>query len=475
MPRTKIVISILVALVAIGAGIFLWVRQGRAAIGSLNIYTGSVTVLQGEAGVVVGATGMKVQVGDVLKTGPSSRISVILNDGSVIRLEENSEAEVSVMAYRGNKIGEALFKLHYGNLWSDVQPVAPSGKYQIETPAIVASIRGTNFNVSYVSGVHTVAVAQGTVGVALLSDQGNEKRLTTGSAFAIHDEALQPDFDRGPEGWSDEAASDGWTQFNVQQSGLEPYDTSPAVDETAAATSTEPVATSTAPAANSNANINTLPKNTNTNQQPTSTNTSSNTNQPTPTNSTPTPQPPAKKLISILLLPKQASVKLNGTVQLSATGRYSDNSLVTITGQVSWIQKPDIGTLSKQGLFQGTQGGQTAIQASLDGIFSNEIAITVEGAVQPPVKTITALRVSYAKQPSTGIAYGFPSSQFNAIAYYSDNSNEDVTQQTTWSVVTGTAQGSITGSGSYTPHTQGIDTVRAEFNGLQTDTQIQAP
>jgi hypothetical protein len=66
------------------------------------------------------------------------------------------------------------------------------------------------------------------------------------------------------------------------------------------------------------------------------------------------------------------------TQQFHAVGSYSDGSTPDITSQVNWMSTyTDIATISAAGLATGLKPGQTEITASLSGVTSIGITLTV--------------------------------------------------------------------------------------------------
>src|SRR5262245_509044 len=140
---------LVLVLIAVIAGGLFWYRNAEAAVGNLNIYEGTVDVVRGGNGSA-GKTGTGVKNNDVIKVGTGSRVSIILKDGSVIRLEAGSEVEV---------LGAGKFKLIQGKMWSKVEP--QSVTWEVETPTIVAAVRGTAFNTRYSNLSSGVSVYDG--------------------------------------------------------------------------------------------------------------------------------------------------------------------------------------------------------------------------------------------------------------------------------------------------------------------------
>jgi hypothetical protein len=73
-----------------------------------------------------------------------------------------------------------------------------------------------------------------------------------------------------------------------------------------------------------------------------------------------------------------ANLAAGKTQQFKAVGSYSDGSTPDITSQVNWMSTyTDIATISAAGLATGLKPGQTEITASLSGVTSNGITLTV--------------------------------------------------------------------------------------------------
>lgn len=85
----------------------------------------------------------------------------------------------------------------------------------------------------------------------------------------------------------------------------------------------------------------------------------------------------AVSLQTIQLTPATAQVAAGTTLQLSATGHYSDGSTQDLTTSVTWnITDPTIATITGGGLATGLANGNTTISAVLDSV-SNSLALVV--------------------------------------------------------------------------------------------------
>lgn len=89
----------------------------------------------------------------------------------------------------------------------------------------------------------------------------------------------------------------------------------------------------------------------------------------------------APTLVSIAVTPPAASVAIGGTVAFMATGTYSDGSMKSLAGVVSWTSaSPTLASINASGVAMGLKaGGPVTITASL-GAISGTALLTVNGA-----------------------------------------------------------------------------------------------
>lgn len=125
-------------------------------------------------------------------------------------------------------------------------------------------------------------------------------------------------------------------------------------------------------------------------------------------------------LETITVTPATAVVLQGSTLQLAASGRYSDNSNSDITNMVTWTSSDTaVATVSATGLVTGIGAGTATITAALSGVTGTS---TITG------KILTALAIGTVGD----LAWG-TSKQLVATATYSDATNADVTQLVDWS------------------------------------------
>jgi FecR protein len=442
--RVWIIGGAIVLVIAVAA-VFYFAHPASAAIGNLNIYGGSVSIVRGN-GTVQGATGAEIYLDDEISVAPGSRVSIILKDGTEVRLEAGTKITVSDITYNGQKLSSAVFDLQSGKAWSHVQPVAQGGSFKVETPTVVATVRGTNFGVSYDGTESDIYVATHAVEVALRSDPQDFQTVPAGYAITIHDATAAADLAAGPQ---PSAPTDDWTLFNEQlDASVEP--------------DILPAAPSSSPPANTTTSPTPPPPPPPPKPKPTST-------QPSPSSSPP---------FTLSLNAENPAPSQNDIDPLTVIATYPNGSTTNVTTQVAWTLSPALDIVDTQGNLHCAFSGPVSIVASLNGVKSNEISITVAEAQPTPAPTLTSIGVACEKSSPTSISmtgYQSVSAQCTATAFYSDGSTNDVTTKAQWSA-TGTAGGSINSTGYYQPEmAEGQETISATLNNVVGSTTISIP
>jgi len=112
------------------------------------------------------ALGTLVRAGERVRTGEDARIGLHWADGS--RIEVGPNSELVVQRCRLNKAkhtSQSRFRLNLGEIWIRVRAaLEPGSKFEVETPTIVAAVRGTVFAVRVSSdGTTSLEVYRGEV------------------------------------------------------------------------------------------------------------------------------------------------------------------------------------------------------------------------------------------------------------------------------------------------------------------------
>ena len=178
--------ALVLILVAIG-GSFLLFQPGRsiARSASLDHVEGMVELMPaGSHAWRAASTGERVEAGSQVRTGPSSSASLTFFDGSTMDLE--SQTEVTIVQMSAQPDGGRVIVLNQalGHTHSRVRKVADrASRFEIETPAAVAVVRGTEFATTVeTNGTTSVTVIDGLVEVTA---QGMTVEVSAGQMTSV--------------------------------------------------------------------------------------------------------------------------------------------------------------------------------------------------------------------------------------------------------------------------------------------------
>ncbi len=180
-------------------------------------------------------------------------------------------------------------------------------------------------------------------------------------------------------------------------------------------------------------------------------------------------------LVSITVTPETASIEVDSTQQYSATGIYSDWSVVNITTTVGvgWTSSnTGAATIDTTGLATGVGVGTTSITASLDTIMglitSNEAELAVTLTVTPPPPTLVSIKVT----PADVSIPADSTQQYIATGTYSNSSSTaDITGSVTWES-SNILVATINASGLATTEAEGNTTITAKLDGKEGSTTL---
>ncbi|MBV8131315.1 MAG: FecR domain-containing protein [Alphaproteobacteria bacterium] len=129
----------------------------------------------------------EVQEGDILRTGPGARIRVTLRDDTVLLLGAEAELKLDHFATVPQPGGVgSLFSLARGYLRTVVGRLQPDTPFQIQSPSMVAAVRGTDWIERYDAGTTEIFVVNGRVLATGLADRDtNWAMLTAGEGVSF--------------------------------------------------------------------------------------------------------------------------------------------------------------------------------------------------------------------------------------------------------------------------------------------------
>src|SRR5262245_55259108 len=147
-------------------------RALASAIGKIVTISGAVTVERASAAAVqanvAGAAQVKegdlVYRGDVVATGPDSKVSLVFADGTAFNVGSNARMELNEFVYNPDgKSNSSMFSLLKGSFTFVAGKIAKTGSMRLDTPVATMGIRGTT--------PHVIVSEDGTVRFATLVEE----------------------------------------------------------------------------------------------------------------------------------------------------------------------------------------------------------------------------------------------------------------------------------------------------------------
>jgi len=176
-------------------------------------------------------------------------------------------------------------------------------------------------------------------------------------------------------------------------------------------------------------------------------------------------------LVLIQITPVNPSLAKGTTLQLTATGNYSDSSTQDITNQVTWNVSVSDSALASVSNAAGTNGLATAL-----AVGSATISATLGSVDATTTLSVTAaVLVSIEVDPYDAATVVGVTRQFVASGVYSDSTVQDLTQQVTWSSTTrtvATISNAANSKGLATPRRVGSTVISATLDSVNGSTTL---
>src|SRR5215469_2061526 len=143
-------ITVSASLVVIALLMFAPQTRAQTSVGTVGVVNGNVTIVRADKSIPTTA-GTALRVGDKLMTGPNSRMTVSLSDGSQMELNESSTLVLTEYALNPDGSRASTEVTLLGGLVRSLVQHSPSStpNFEVHTPNAVASARGTMFDVAY--------------------------------------------------------------------------------------------------------------------------------------------------------------------------------------------------------------------------------------------------------------------------------------------------------------------------------------
>jgi hypothetical protein len=191
MKRKKLLIPVgILSVAAVAVVVVLLVFSGKAPepLAVLTKADGSVSVMK--AGVTdwtAGETGQTLDKGDTIRVNSDAAAQVTFFEGTTVDLAAGTTLEISELAAGATGTNTIELKQQIGNTISRVTKLAdPASRYEIETPAGVAAVRGTVMEISVdPKGTTSIYNRQGSIvasaqGVQVLIPEGSHSVILSG-------------------------------------------------------------------------------------------------------------------------------------------------------------------------------------------------------------------------------------------------------------------------------------------------------
>jgi len=178
----------LVLLLFIIGGSFFLSRPGGSDVQTATLaqVSGAVDLMPaGSNAWRSAAAGDQVEAGSRIRTGPLSTATLVFFDGSKTALESETQVAAVRMNSRRDGSRDIVLRQALGRTHSRVQRASDqASRFEIETPAAVAAVRGTEFTTAVAAdGTTSVAVTEGRVEVTA---QGQTVTVLTDQETTVH-------------------------------------------------------------------------------------------------------------------------------------------------------------------------------------------------------------------------------------------------------------------------------------------------
>ena len=148
-------------------------------VGYIQFREGSISLIRENKKLNQLSSKQKLYVNDLIESKSESRCEIKLNDGSLLKVSENTLFKVKKSMVKDND-QRSSFSLLLGSLWLKVKKVlSPTEEFSVSTPAAVCAVRGTEFFIEVKADSSVkVVVDEGVV------DAGENEMLTNFDNFA---------------------------------------------------------------------------------------------------------------------------------------------------------------------------------------------------------------------------------------------------------------------------------------------------
>lgn len=168
--RGRVAAALLVGAGALALVLTTLPAPAAASSTTITVLAGTATVTNG-AGSRSASSGDLVRPGDQVRTSPDGHAVLTFIDGSTMTIEPAGSLVLEEATFGQGSVAVRVFQ-SVGLTWSSVSRLlAPGSRFEVRTPAITASVRGTAFEVEVAADGRTrVRTSEGAVAVS--NDEG---------------------------------------------------------------------------------------------------------------------------------------------------------------------------------------------------------------------------------------------------------------------------------------------------------------
>ncbi|MCA8940550.1 MAG: Ig-like domain-containing protein, partial [Planctomycetes bacterium] len=169
-------------------------------------------------------------------------------------------------------------------------------------------------------------------------------------------------------------------------------------------------------------------------------------------------------LVSIAVTPANATINHNSTQQYTATGTYSDNSMVVMSNnEIMWTTN-NVNVLAISPSGQGTAAAPGTVTVQATWLTNGSIFGTTQATV---VAVLTSVTIS----PTQATINHNATQQFTLTANFSDSSQQNVTSPATWNS-SNTSAATVNSTGLASGVAAGSTVITGTYMGMSAQAQL---
>ncbi len=139
-------------------------------------------------------SGDSVAQGDMIVTGKSALVDILYSTRGLIRISENSQVRISLLAFDSEKENTRL-AMNKGKLFVTISRLTKNSSFEVSSSTAVAAVRGTSLSVIADEKSSRIVVLKGKVSVQPVKDgkalEGSESTVETHQAVELNTDTVR--------------------------------------------------------------------------------------------------------------------------------------------------------------------------------------------------------------------------------------------------------------------------------------------